>query len=121
MMSKVKSMNLSSKGERALRAYARTLEDQFGSQLLEVLLFGSRARNEASPDSDLDVAVILDQASAQDLSQVRGLTFDIWLAHGVLLSVQAMSRQGWEKLASLQSLFYRNVRRDGISLLSRAA
>jgi uncharacterized protein len=114
-------MSLSDKEQQALQDYTNTLERQFGARLVKVLLFGSKARNEAGDDSDLDVAVILDQPGVQDLSWARGLAFDIWLAHGVLLSVRAMSRQGWEKLGSLQSLFYRNVNRDGISLLSRAA
>jgi predicted nucleotidyltransferase len=115
------STNLSHKEETALQAYVRALDERFGPRLLEVLLFGSKARNEARPDSDIDVAVILYQPSAQDLSEVRGLTFDIWLAHGVSISVRAMSRQGWERLGALRSLFYRNLKRDGVSLLSRAA
>jgi predicted nucleotidyltransferase len=113
--------NLSDSEEKALRAYTDMLEGRFGARLLEVLLFGSKARNEARTDSDLDVAVILQQPTAQDLSEVRGLAFDIWLAYGILLSVRAMSQQGWEKLGSLRSMFYRNVRRDGITLLSKAA
>jgi predicted nucleotidyltransferase len=114
-------MSISDKEEKALRAYADILEGRFGPRLLEVLLFGSRARNEARSGSDIDVAVILQRPTAQDLSEARGLAFDIWLASGVYLSVRAMSQQGWERLGSLRSLFYRNVERDGISLLSRAA
>jgi predicted nucleotidyltransferase len=113
--------NLSDEEEKALRAYTDALEDRFGPRLFEVLLFGSKARNEARMDSDVDVAVILQQPSAQDLSEARGFAFDIWLAYGVLLSVRAMSQQGWERLGSLRSLFYRNVKRDGVSLLSKAA
>ena len=113
--------NLAEKEERALQAYVDLLESRFGSRVVEVLLFGSKARSEARADSDLDVAVILQQASAQDLSEARGLAFDILLTYGVLLSVRAMSRQGWEKLGSVRSLFYRNVERDGISLLAKTA
>ena len=113
--------NLAEKEERALQAYVDLLESRFESRVVEVLLFGSKARSEARADSDLDVAVILQQASAQDLSEARGLAFDILLTYGVLLSVRAMSRQGWEKLGSVRSLFYRNVERDGISLLAKTA
>ncbi len=87
-----------------MQAYVRTLDERFGPRLIEVLLFGSKARNEARPDSDIDVAVILDQPTAQDLSEARGLTFDIWLDHGVLISVRAMSQQGWERLGASSSV-----------------
>jgi len=35
----------------------------------------------------------------------------------VFLSIRAMSRQRWQALAAMQSLFYRYLLRDGISLL----
>ncbi|MCM0019248.1 MAG: nucleotidyltransferase domain-containing protein [Tagaea sp.] len=36
------------------------LEAEYGPRLLKVVLFGSRARGEAGPDSDYDIAVFLD-------------------------------------------------------------
>jgi predicted nucleotidyltransferase len=113
------STNLSAGEGAALQAYVNMLQERFGPRPVEVLLFGSKARNDARADSDVDVAVILHQPSAEDLSEARGLAFDIWLAYGVFLSVRAMSQQGWEALAGLQSLFYRHLKREGISLLSR--
>ncbi len=110
--------SLSDQEAAALQAYIRALEERFGHQLVEVLLFGSRARGEAHSSSDVDVAVILDRPKAQDLSDARGLAFDIWLTtYQVLLSIRAMSRESWLALAAMQSLFYRNLLRDGISLL----
>ncbi|MGC8880588.1 MAG: nucleotidyltransferase family protein [Anaerolineae bacterium] len=102
----------------ALQAYVHALHARYGARLHDVVLFGSRARGEVHPNSDVDVLVILERPSAQELSEVRGLAFDIWLAYGVLLSIRAMSRAGWQALAAQQSLFYRHVLRDGISLLS---
>jgi hypothetical protein len=90
--------NLSDTEQKALRAYVNTLGGRFGPRLVEVLLFGSKAR-----------------------SEVRGLAFDIWLAYGVFLSVRAMSQQGWEALGDVQSLFYRSLKRDGVSLLPQPA
>ena len=87
---------------------------------LKIFLFGSKARGEASPSSDVDIVVILDRATAQDLSDSRGLAFDILLDHSVYLSVRAMSRGAWQSLATMRSMFYRNVLRDGTSLVSAA-
>ena len=91
----------------------QALQERCGARLQDVILFGSKAH----PDLDMDVLVILERPSAADLSDVRGLAFDIWLTHGVLLSIRAMSRAGWQALAARRSLFYRHGLREGISLL----
>jgi predicted nucleotidyltransferase len=113
--------DLSGQELAALRSYVAALQTRFGSRLVDVLIFGSKARGEALPGSDVDVAVILSQPSPDDLGDARGLAFDIWLEHKVFLSIRAMSQQGWQALAARESLFYRNVLRDGVSLLPEPA
>jgi len=110
--------SLSKRESDALQTYLSAAQERFGPQLVEVLLFGSKARGEASPGSDVDVVVILERPTAQDLGDARGLGFDVLLSHGVFLSVRARSTDAWHTLATMQSMFYRNVLRDGISLVS---
>ena len=105
----------------ALHAYVNALQARFGRQLVDIILFGSKARGQARPDSDIDIVVILNHPDAQDLGQARGLAFDIWLAHQVLFSIRAISHRGWQDLAAMQSMFYRNVSHDGIPLLTTPA
>src|SRR5580704_7509397 len=42
-----------------LARFRRALDEMYGDQLERVVLFGSRARGDARPDSDYDVAVFL--------------------------------------------------------------
>jgi uncharacterized protein len=42
-----------------LTRFRVALEEMYGARLARVVLFGSRARGEARPDSDYDVAVFL--------------------------------------------------------------
>jgi len=107
----------SAQAATALQAYVRTLQGRFGARLVDVLLFGSQARGDAADGSDIDVMVILDHPAEHDLSEARGLAFDIWLTYRVLLSIRAFSRRGWQELGAMHSLFYRNVTREGVSLL----
>ena len=44
-----------------LAEYRKRLVAKFGQRLLELKLFGSYARGTARADSDVDVAVVLDQ------------------------------------------------------------
>ncbi len=43
----------------ALSMFADDVRPAYGDRLKGLMVFGSRARGDASPDSDLDVAVIL--------------------------------------------------------------
>ncbi|HIC88065.1 MAG TPA: nucleotidyltransferase domain-containing protein, partial [Anaerolineae bacterium] len=98
--------SLSEQEAIALEAYVAALWDRFGDQLVDVLLFGSKARGDAHSGSDIDVLVVLDQADGQALSDARALGFDIWLRHRVFLSIRAMSKQRLQDLADIESLFY---------------
>jgi predicted nucleotidyltransferase len=113
--------NLSVREAAALTAYVAALQARFRDQLVDVLLFGSRARGDAQPGSDIDVLVMLNNSIPKAFSDARGLGFDILLTHEVFLSIRVMSKQQWQKLADIDSLFYRNLRRDGISLLPEPA
>lgn len=56
--------------DRRLRREIRSIvEGEVGGDLSGVLLFGSRARGDASPDSDWDVAVLVD-----DRADARAIT-----------------------------------------------
>ncbi len=50
---------LSSVERDALRDFSAALRSRYGSRILRLVLFGSRARGEGHEESDVDVAVIL--------------------------------------------------------------
>jgi hypothetical protein len=47
--------------EGAVRAVAADLRELYGTQLRRLILFGSRARQDAHPESDVDLLVVLDR------------------------------------------------------------
>jgi predicted nucleotidyltransferase len=45
--------------DRVVTRYRKALDEMYGDRLERVVLYGSRARGDARPDSDYDVAVFL--------------------------------------------------------------
>jgi predicted nucleotidyltransferase len=114
----IRQLNTITRQEReALDVLVRLLQKRFGEQLLDVVLFGSKARGDATPQSDVDVLIILDHPSARDQSDALGLSFDVWMETDIFLSLRMKSSQAWEESAAMQTMFYRNVQQDGVSLL----
>ena len=108
--------NLTDDERRAATEFVDKLHQQFDGQVVSVLLFGSRARGEAEPDSDMDLLVVMSDASPQVRKAVRYLAVEVWLEHGIYLSTRVWSRAHWRRLEGLQTLLYRNICRDGIVL-----
>jgi predicted nucleotidyltransferase len=46
-------------GDSILKRYRAALDEIYGKRLERVVLFGSRARGDARPDSDYDIAIFL--------------------------------------------------------------
>jgi predicted nucleotidyltransferase len=68
---------------------ARDLREVFGDRLQQVLVFGSSARGEAGPDSDLDLLVVLSEGdgdSWSDRAEMDDVLWDHTLRTGTVVS-----------------------------------
>ncbi len=98
----------------ALRQFRRMLTEAYGARLDRAVLFGSRARGDARPDSDFDVAVFLhDMGSLWDeLGPLSEMTTDVLLSTGALISAKPLRAESRDDPRPL----LREIRRDGIEL-----
>ncbi len=74
----------------------RRLNAVYGARLESVLLFGSRARGDARPDSDYDIAVFLRDLDDPRLEADRlaGIGWEALRDKGRLISPQGLSGRG---------------------------
>jgi predicted nucleotidyltransferase len=96
-----------------LAEFRRGLEALYGARLVEVVLFGSRARNDADPDSDIDVMIVLRNRvdSTKEIPRVSPLASKLSLKHDVVISCVYVSEESFRRDASPLLL---NVRREGV-------
>ena len=81
------------------------------------ILYGSEARGDARPDSDIDLLILLD-GDKRDLKRedrLSGELYEIELATGVLISPMIMLRKQWES-RPFKTPFYINVMNEGVRL-----
>ena len=96
----------------------RRLERRFGDRFVALYLFGSRARGDHEPDSDVDVAVVLDQEIGRPFDLTREIledTYDILLETGHYIQPWPLEKGSLDDpLAHPHPRICRAVQREGI-------
>jgi predicted nucleotidyltransferase len=116
-----KQLSLPTHEREALAVFAQRLYAHCGGRVRSVILFGSKARGDSGPDSDVDVLVRLLDDDPHLQSDVRRLAARVSLEYGLLLSVRAVSRSQWERMTHYRSPLFRTLETEGIPLTLQPA
>lgn len=83
----------------------------------EIILYGSQARGDAGPDSDIDLLILVDKEklSYQDVVAITYPLYDLELTENVVISPLVYTKKQWES-RPFQTPFYINVMNEGIRL-----
>lgn len=93
----------------------RRFEALYGERLVQMVLFGSQARGDAEPGSDVDVLIVLRGPinPGEEITRTGELAASLSLLYDVVLSRLFISA---EQFASEQSPLLLNIRREGVSV-----
>jgi predicted nucleotidyltransferase len=97
-----------------LKRFKTALEEIYGDQIDRMVLFGSRARGDASNDSDYDVAVFLKALPdhRKEMKRLANLRVDFLDETGAFFDTKPYPAGSWRDRTPLMH----EIRRDGLDL-----
>ena len=97
-----------------LARFRAAIAELYGDRLERVVLFGSRARGEAGPDADCDIAVFIRHPGSftDDSERLAAVSTDILLDTGAVISATPIPAGAYHERTG----FMHELRRDGLDL-----
>ena len=114
MPQKDRNQSIMQRNNKILQLIKETVHQQAPNA--DIILYGSRARGEATKDSDWDIIVIIDKPS-MTFSEKGNIDYALWvkgLELGEEINTLEYTRNQWNSLPP--SLFKHNVLTEGIKL-----
>ncbi len=107
---------LDKREQEALKHFKEILDQKFGSEILNIRLFGSKARGDSHAASDIDVLVVTQKGDWRIKEEIGKVATKILLDYGIYLSVKVIGQSFQQRLIDVGSSFIRNVMSEGIAL-----
>lgn len=104
--------------QQLIQQYVSNIHDIYGSHLRQIILYGSYARGDFRPDSDVDIMILLDLSDIdikKYRQQLSNMTFDFNMDYDVDIKPIAKSEEHYRKWVDNYP-FYSNVNREGVRL-----
>jgi predicted nucleotidyltransferase len=91
------------------------LKKRYGRKLKSMMLFGSYARGEQRGDSDIDIAIILEDFShaCAEIERTGDIVSSLSLKFDTLISLVPIKENDWRKK---KTALISNIKRDGIAV-----
>ena len=97
-----------------LARFRAALDKVYGARLERVVLFGSRARGDARPDSDYDIAVFLKDRESfwAESGRLAEIETDILFDTGAVINALPFKTEAYDERTPLMH----EIRREGLEL-----
>ena len=105
---------MTERDRKILEDLKERLERGVGS--VSIALFGSRARGDYAPDSDMDVLVLVEKANPSVETMVSESAWEVGIENGVVIVPVVYSQDEWENGPERSSLLALAVKSEGVSV-----
>ena len=105
-----------------LTEYLAEIRKIYGLHLKSVILYGSYARGDYTPDSDVDIMILVDltdEEMDQYSDELAEVGFEYNVTHGIWMMPVVKNQDHFKHWVSAYP-FYENVQREGVKLYEAA-
>lgn len=106
--------NLNSSETEAVYKLKNILSKNY--KLIQMKLFGSKAKRNYSDESDIDLLIVLDNYDWKIENEIYEICFEIGLEYDVLLSPVIFSKKEFDDNLTKITPFYKIVAKEGLLL-----
>jgi predicted nucleotidyltransferase len=107
---------LTNQEKAVLKEFKTDLEKVLGDQLIQLKLFGSKARGDDQADSDIDVLVIVTTDDWRLRDKIYDVATDMLLQTDVCISPKVISQSRFIQLCKERTSFMHNVSKDALTI-----
>lgn len=107
---------LNRKDAGALSEFVGRIRSELSDEVTQLRLYGSKARGGDTPESDIDVFIVVRSESRQLENRILDIAFDVNLAHDVYISPCVVSESVLRHPVWRITPFLESVARSGIPL-----
>ena len=93
--------------------------DIYGDRLISIILYGSVARNTATIDSDIDIALLVKNDDPFMHDRMLDVLTDLDLEYDQVLSPSIIEKDQYDKWKAVLP-YYRNIEKEGVVLWTAA-
>jgi predicted nucleotidyltransferase len=97
-----------------LDLFLQEMKEKLGHHLKQVILFGSRARGDFSPDSDYDCLLVMNEIPPDTENIIDDITGELLYQHDALFSIFPILEETYHR--QKYDPFLMNIRQEGIPL-----
>ena len=108
--------HLTENEREAIQIFSQRLFERFPGEVLEVTLFGSKARGDSERWSDIDILITVNEESWSLRGDISMLAADVSLEYDVLIGPRVLGKERWERMKEHHFGLYENIRAGGILL-----
>lgn len=102
--------------QSAITAYVQRVVSDYADGLISITLYGSQARGEASPESDIDLFVVVKNQVTELVEALANVAWEIQFEHDVVIADVIRGLDELEQLQYEGFPYYQNLEREGILL-----